>query len=208
LVVGAVLALLGTLGVFWSGGIRERYSNRKLSENATATAKANEQAAVANKMAAGANERAANLEKEAAIANLELQKLKTPRRVTAEQKAKFMAYLSTYPDVPRTPVILVQNAVGNETTEYADQLWQLLEQGGFGGATKGGTDIAGNTMQGVPAGTSLAVAVHRNAAVPPAAALLVNALLAADIPAVSIVPKGDLPYLHPGEVLLFVTERR
>src|SRR4051812_42960759 len=62
LVVGAILALLGTLGVFWAGGIRERYGDERL---ASAEAKV-----------AQANADAAESRKEAELAKLQTEKLK------------------------------------------------------------------------------------------------------------------------------------
>ena len=40
LVVGAVLALVGTAAVFWSTGIRERYADERIAANEAETAKA------------------------------------------------------------------------------------------------------------------------------------------------------------------------
>lgn len=40
LVVGAVLAFVGTAAVFWSTGIRERYANERVAANEAETAKA------------------------------------------------------------------------------------------------------------------------------------------------------------------------
>ena len=48
LVVGTVLAFLGTVGVFWSTGIRERYAELRISTNEAETAKAKAEAAQAN----------------------------------------------------------------------------------------------------------------------------------------------------------------
>lgn len=40
LVLGATLALVGTAGVFWSGGVREKFSDERISANEAETAKA------------------------------------------------------------------------------------------------------------------------------------------------------------------------
>ncbi len=69
LVVGAVLALLGSIGVFWSGGIRERFSDQRIAFNEAETAKAQAEAAKAN-------EKVAELENETAKAKLETERLK------------------------------------------------------------------------------------------------------------------------------------
>lgn len=40
LVVGASLALIGTLGTFWSSGVRDKFSNERIAANEAETAKA------------------------------------------------------------------------------------------------------------------------------------------------------------------------
>ena len=47
LVVGATLALIGTAGVFWSGGVRERFADERISTNEAETAKAKAETAKA-----------------------------------------------------------------------------------------------------------------------------------------------------------------
>ena len=47
LVLGATLALLGTAGVFWSGGVREKFSDERISANEAETAKAKAETAKA-----------------------------------------------------------------------------------------------------------------------------------------------------------------
>lgn len=46
-ILGAVLAFVGAAGVFWSGGVRERYSDERIARNEAEAALANEAAAVA-----------------------------------------------------------------------------------------------------------------------------------------------------------------
>jgi hypothetical protein len=124
LVTGAVLALVGTIGVIWSGGIREEYSKHKLSDNTRATATANE-------VAAKANERAATLEKQAADARLELEQLKERqkfREVTAEQRKTFLAMIENAPKGRATVEIFQQDA---EITRYANQIKEMMTAGGF-----------------------------------------------------------------------------
>lgn len=47
LVVGATLALIGTAGVFWSGGVREKFADERISSNEAETAKAKAETAKA-----------------------------------------------------------------------------------------------------------------------------------------------------------------
>ena len=47
LVLGATLALVGTAGVFWSGGVREKFADERISANEAETAKAKAETAKA-----------------------------------------------------------------------------------------------------------------------------------------------------------------
>ncbi|WOQ12532.1 hypothetical protein [Aeromonas media] len=47
LVFGATLALIGTAGVFWSGGVREKFADERISANEAETAKAKAETAQA-----------------------------------------------------------------------------------------------------------------------------------------------------------------
>jgi 23S rRNA pseudoU1915 N3-methylase RlmH len=89
LVVGAVLALVGTIGTFWTGGIRDRYADERLHQ-------AEVRVAEANANAAAANERAAQSEKDAALANLQSIKLRQQvswRQISAGQQNSIVAKL-------------------------------------------------------------------------------------------------------------------
>jgi len=81
LVLGSVSALVGTIGIFWSGGMRDTFANQRVSANEAETAKAKAEAAKANAEAANANV-------ETARARLEQERLKSQmawRRVSDEQ---------------------------------------------------------------------------------------------------------------------------
>lgn len=65
--IGALLVLLGTIGAIWSGGIRERFADDRISSNEAKTLQATLDAAKADAKAAKANERTA-------LAELELNK--------------------------------------------------------------------------------------------------------------------------------------
>jgi hypothetical protein len=71
LIIGAILVTIGTIAVFWSAGIRDRYSDERISSNEAETARAKESAAVANQ--------------KAVEAELKLEEFKAPRHLTAEQ---------------------------------------------------------------------------------------------------------------------------
>jgi Tfp pilus assembly protein PilX len=82
LVVGAVLVAVGTLTAIWTGGIRERYSDERISNNETETAQARATAAEANARAAEAT--------------LELAKFKAPRELLDEQQARIAGNMSRF----------------------------------------------------------------------------------------------------------------
>jgi hypothetical protein len=132
LVVGAILALAGTLGVFWSGGIRDKYADRKLSDNKTETARANE-------VAGKANERAASLEKDASAAKLELEKLKAKlawRNLASEQQRAVGEKMARWAKLPvggAKQSVAVFSITGSfESTRLADQIADALGPSGAG----------------------------------------------------------------------------
>lgn len=91
LIIGAIITVIATIGVFYSGGIREQYSNERqaLNERLTAVAqenaaKAKENAAKAQENAAKANENSALAQESAAKSNLraaEVEKQNTELRI-------------------------------------------------------------------------------------------------------------------------------
>ncbi len=89
LILGATLVLLGTIAAIWTGGIRERFADERISQNQADTATANAQAENAKAEAARANESAAK-------ANLELARLKAPRLLTAIQAEDLRKALMPY----------------------------------------------------------------------------------------------------------------
>jgi hypothetical protein len=92
LIIGGVLVLIGTVGVFWTTGIRDRYAEERISSNEAQTAMANEGAAKAN-------ERASELAKEAEHERLERLQLEAeiaPRRLTREQREAIATVLTRF----------------------------------------------------------------------------------------------------------------
>ena len=74
--------LLGTIGAIWTGGIRERFADERMSNNETETARANADAAQADARAADVN--------------LELARLKAPRTLGGEQQKRLITYLKPF----------------------------------------------------------------------------------------------------------------
>lgn len=123
LILGAIMAVAGTIGAFWSDGILKRFSDEKISNNILNTASANEKAA-------RANERAATLEKEAASARLELEKLKEknrPRTITDDQRKRFIAFMAP---IEKGKVSMKCTAGNNESIAFATLLGGMIAESG------------------------------------------------------------------------------
>lgn len=167
LVSGAILVLAGTWGAFWTGNMKEFYSNERISANEAQTASANaaaaragegaadanERAGIANEASGRANERAAQLEKDAAEAreraaglevrvgelNLEITRIKAPRTLDQKQKLSIASSAQAFPG---TRFDLAYTYGDPETEDL------ILS---IGGALIGGQwvmeDFSGNTMR-------------------------------------------------------------
>jgi hypothetical protein len=83
LIIGAAMVLIGTIGAIALSGIREQFSNGRLSDNETKTALAIAESDTAKKGAAEANARALE-------AQLALEKFKAPR-VLADEEVQAIA---------------------------------------------------------------------------------------------------------------------
>jgi len=100
LIFGTTLALIATIGVIFSGSIREKYSNERIAVNERLTivakadaAKAIENAAKANESAANSNLRAAEVERQ----NTELRIKFSNRRISEKQYKILIQELSKTP---------------------------------------------------------------------------------------------------------------
>ena len=131
IVVGAITGLLGTVGNFWSGGIREIYSNERIAANEAETARAKE---------------------ETQKAILEQQRLKSEmswRRVSADQAAVLSLAMR---DAPKE-VWLSWVGEDPEATVYRNDLEAALKAAGVnakyfsGYAVAVGLSIKGGTAE-------------------------------------------------------------
>ncbi len=115
LVIGAVLALIGTAGVVWSGGIREKFADERISANEAETAKAKAETAEAK------------LEQERLKAQMAWRRVsleQAQRLVSALQGKPFKLWLTFVGDDPESTVYRedineVLTAAGLETTFYS-----------------------------------------------------------------------------------------
>ncbi|MFH2210661.1 MAG: hypothetical protein ABIJ01_03385 [Pseudomonadota bacterium] len=134
LTVGAFLVLVGTIGVFWTGGIRERYADERISKNEAETAAAKATAAVANEHAASANERTevlrqSNLEVQRQLEKERIDRLRleasiAPRRLSDNQRSSLLSALLAAPQ----PLTVEFTLIGDqEATLYGNAIGAALE---------------------------------------------------------------------------------
>lgn len=91
LIIGGILVLMGSVGVFWSGAIKERYAEERASGNEAETAKAMAESARANE----SNTRLKlELEKER-NERLRLEKKIAPRTISVRQQKKLSTQFSS-----------------------------------------------------------------------------------------------------------------
>src|SRR5579862_5195029 len=127
--LGAALVLIGFLVAFWTGSIRERYTNGRLSQNAVATAAAQALAATANEGAAKANERSeslrqSNLELQRQVESERIERLRleatiAPRKLSSDQRTALVAAFSR---LPRPVHIGITRLGDSEAGPYADAI--------------------------------------------------------------------------------------
>lgn len=133
LIVGAALVFLGTIGVIWSSGIRERYANERVSRNEAETAIAKADAAKAQENAATANERTEILREENLATQRELERERierlrleaniAPRRLSKEQRSTLVSELRSGPQ----PITIEFTRLGDlEASMYADAILAAL----------------------------------------------------------------------------------
>jgi len=89
LILGAAMVLIGTIGAIVLSGVREQFSNARISENETKTAQAIAESDNAKKGAAEANARALE-------ARLALENFKAPRTLRPDQQAKIAEKLKPF----------------------------------------------------------------------------------------------------------------
>jgi hypothetical protein len=118
-----LLGAIGAIGVFWAGGVRDKFAALRESDNAA-------KIAVANATAARANERAAILEKEAAAARLELEQIENRQLQRRIPFMKLWALLiGTRGDTEMSVAIL--SATDDESAMTAGQLRVAFQGAGW-----------------------------------------------------------------------------
>ncbi|CAB3782009.1 hypothetical protein [Paraburkholderia fynbosensis] len=139
-IVGAVLAAIGAYGSFWTGNIRDRYSDERISKNEADTASARKTAAVANESAAKASEnvakanertellRQSNLEVQRQLEKERLERLRleasiAPRRLSEQQRWSLVSSLQSAPQPLAAQITLLGD---EEAGGYEKAIWGTL----------------------------------------------------------------------------------
>lgn len=156
LIIGSILALLGTIGVFWSQGVLSRYGAERQSQHELKIEEAKGDAAKAQESAANATIESdklkvvvAEAELKRAQAERELLELKerlAPRAISTEQKQQFSDFVK---DAAKGKVRINALVGDNEAVAFAQTLKALLSDNGFtvdeviGGFMSAGAPVSG-----------------------------------------------------------------
>lgn len=181
LILGAALVLCGTIGSIIIGGVREQFSNERISENEKETSRANESAAKAN-------ERATKAE-------LELEQYRVGRSLLEKQRAVLLERLRRS---PKGPVIIKPNFLSAEPIRYADELSKVFNNAGFADVGDKPLSIISTKLQG------MFVVVRDKENLPPQFSPIADALKEANIP-FSAHEEGYVP--DTNTVVILVGER-
>src|SRR5215475_11884241 len=114
LIIGAILVAIGTWGTIKTAGIKERYSDERITANEAEAKRAVADSDAAKEGTAKANERIAELSAQsetlrrdtaeanarALEAKLELEKFKAPRIISAEHQAAVISKLKKFSETP------------------------------------------------------------------------------------------------------------
>lgn len=159
LVIGAALVLVGTIGIVWSSGIREKYADERISKNEADTARANADAAQANA--------------KAAEAELTLAKYRAPWKLDS---ATYKVLVEALSIAPKGRVIVKPNFVDMQATSMAKDITRAFTEAGFSGVGDAPLDVISMDR------TGLVVAVRDAKQQPKHINLILRALANTDIP--------------------------
>jgi hypothetical protein len=128
LIFGAVIVLVGTIGVFWIGGIRERFADERISANEAKTSGAKAEAELARenteKLKSVNLILETNLEKERS-ARLELESKLAYRHLSEDQKRAFVSALLPFAGQK----VKIESPLGDaEAKSYRDEFVPLFEE--------------------------------------------------------------------------------
>lgn len=136
-IIGGVLVVIGTAGIFWIGSIREHYADRRLQANELATATANREAAASKERNTALQ---IELEKER-TERLKLEERLAPRRLRDAGREKFRNAIRPFARTKIKLGVPLNNAEGDA---LLNEIGQALLEAGWRGE-----DISGATELGV-----------------------------------------------------------
>jgi hypothetical protein len=121
LIIGAAMVLIGTIGAIVLSGVREQFSNARISDNETKTALAIAESDTAKKGAADANARALE-------AQLTLAKSRAPRTLTIEQQTTISEKVRAFAGIRFDATVIRDDP---ETVHLLDAITPVLEAAGW-----------------------------------------------------------------------------
>ena len=124
LIVGAALVLMGAIAALWTSGIKERYTNERVSKSDADTAAANATAERARADYA----RASLLAEQETVARLRLEARLADRTLTPEQQTRLVDQMSPFRGQTVDVVILNDSS---ETLNFGNAIVACLERAGL-----------------------------------------------------------------------------
>lgn len=142
-IVGGVLVVIGTAGIFWIGSIREDYANQRLQANELATANANKEAAISQERNTALK---IELEKERSD-RLRLEERLAPRRLQNGDREKFKAAIKPFANTKVKLGVPQNNAEGDALLNQIGEA--MLEAGWQREDIQGATELGATYPDGV-----------------------------------------------------------
>jgi len=191
LIFGAILALIGTFGAFWSSNVLSDYADERDKINQRLIAEANQKAAQANFKAAELEKDTSSIKLEAEKAKaeserlkLQLQKMQEIRKLTKQQaEAGASALRSGHFRGPNSLNVSVGSVADTESQMFAQDIMQMIIAGGVSYLPTPMGTLPREIVQTGPSdtGISLTVSPNDNDVILQGAILLQNALHAAGL---------------------------
>jgi hypothetical protein len=182
LAIAALAAVVGLVASVAQHSVQTRVSKIKEVQSATRIARTQLQAA-------RANERAAVLEKEAAQARLDLEKIKQPRRITAEQHAQLVNCLTP---APKGDVYVLPAKYDSDGPSFANQIEAALKDAGY--VVRRQTERGGEPLFWHEAGNFLIVSPQYNPPELPPHASNIQECFAQIGFAMRVISNPDMPF--------------
>ena len=172
--IASILGVAGTIALFWTRGIRDKYSEIKASKTEEPIALAHTEAARANERSKALENDSARLQKETAQARLELEQIKEkqkPRTISGSQRNTLISAARAAVGLKISVTCI---AGDSEAMAFARQIKECL--------LMAGVDVVGVNQATFGGGTPVGVIMGlKSQQAPPVAAIVQSALTLAGI---------------------------